>query len=275
MKKEALVPVVEDLSSQALERHVKKRISSNPLTFFPPVLGVIGLGALAILGIEMSSMFAIMGYLLVAIGPLNFTIDKFFRRDSYWHDYVKQYNHKLDMHSEEVGNYLISEFEDMQMTTCVEIIHKLRKFHTNFLKIIDDKFFSKESTSDRYLAVGKGLYVGALGKMQIVLSKYRSSRQIDPGYIKERLKRLKNRSDDDSLTEKLSLKKRLNLKEENDKGVNKLISEVESTLTSLADLSAQVAAIADATKEENFERIQAEAIRLAENTHLFTNTKQL
>lgn len=269
------VPTLEVFSTEAINNHVSHKVWNNPITLFPPILGFVGIGILWVMEAPFLSGLMIATYILIGVGGISGVADLLFRRDDYRREYILDFNRKLAGQSEQMSKYLGEQFRELDLDLFEEMLTKLGHSHSNFKDVLGEKFTKGDFTYNRYLGVAEGVYVGALGKLQNLLTKHRASSAIDPGYIQNRLKDLEYDESPEANTDRESLNQRLELKTESEEDIRTITSEVEAALSGLADLSVQVSNVTDASKVRAFDDFQEMAKSLSETTHLLTNEKQL
>lgn len=262
------LPVVMPVSSEKAKTFHKNKIMNNPFTLIPLVVGAGGFAVFAgWYGLVFTSMWAFTCYTISSVGLGNLLLDVTIREESYKLKYLENHEKLRKLNISETSNYLKNEFHDFEMKIPGKQVIKISKFFANFETVLSEKFFKDTITYAEYLSIAEQIHIAILTKLKEVLSKHRSVQEIDETYINDLIKGTEDK-------EKIeSLNSRLHMKESQLSEVEKLIGEIEKTLTGLAELTVKVSNISDTSREMTLNNLRKQASELAIKTNLYLPEK--
>jgi hypothetical protein len=242
------MPSLEDFSGRA----VKKAVWTESL-FHPVALYSSSLGLLAGLGwylFDMSMLAAGMAGLL-CLGAGMTTVNMFFRRDIIARQYLNRLSARFAEEREGLLRTLSTDLEKCRHIrgggqygeqARQQFVFITEKYDT-FRDMLDQKLKHGELTYARFLGAAEQVYLGGLDTLRRIVVLLQSVSTIDPDYIAQRLAELEQLAAPDAADERehATLKKRLELMEEQLKQVNSLLTDNEESMTIMNQTIATVA----------------------------------
>ncbi|OHA03328.1 MAG: hypothetical protein A3I44_01750 [Candidatus Sungbacteria bacterium RIFCSPLOWO2_02_FULL_51_17] len=187
-----------DFSADAIRRAVRGSTIQHPLTVWPPMLGILGGGAV-MLFLASPPLALALGIGGVAIGAGTWALNRFLRGDLYAARYLKQMREALAERREAMLANLQSALEECRTVRggeafadqATEQFPRLKEKFETFVAILNDKFSEGELTHGRFLAAAEQLYLASLDNLRDIAMMLENIRAIDnDGYIESRLTEL-------------------------------------------------------------------------------------
>lgn len=262
------VPMLIPVSSVEAKKFRISKIINNPITLGTFVSGV-GLIMISFVwfGFTIKGIWPILCILLISVGLGNLLLDIFLRKDKHEFEYLKKHEKMREQNVENISNYLIEEFKELNLEAPAEQVEKINDFFNNFKKVLGEKFFEDSISHAEYLSIAEQINLAVLNKLMEALSKYHSVQTIDLDSLNKSLEFV------DSEVEKKPFYDQINLRETQENEVETLIAEVEKTLTGLAELTVKVANISDTSRNLALENLRNQASDLANKTNLYLPEK--
>lgn len=242
------LPKLEDFSGRAVKRAVRAESLFHPVSLYSSALGLLsGLGWYLF---DMSMLAAGMVGLL-CLGAGMATVNMFFRRDIIARQYLARLSARF---AEERGGLLRTLGTDLEKCRHIkgaeqyggqarqQFVFITEKYDT-FRGMLDQKLKQGELTYSRFLGAAEQVYLGGLDTLRRIVVLLQSAATIDPDYIAQRLAELEQLAAPDPADEReyATLKKRLELMEEQLKQVNSLLTDNEESMTIMNQTIATVA----------------------------------
>lgn len=255
-KGDALLPDLEDFSSDSVKRAVRNESFLHPLTLYPTALGVLS-GFAAFL-YELPMLFLGMGGLLT-VGAATTIVNYFFRDETISSKYIEKVTKEFKKHRQE----LLQSLED-DLRKCRKIVgaeqygvqgheqfDRVEKKYRRLVEQLGKKFSTTELTYGSYLGAAEQVHLSVLDNLLKIVSLLQGAESIDPNYINMRLEELRNLRDVMEADERefKALEKRLGLRRNQLEQVNTLLTENEESMTTM---DTTIAAIADLETGKGF-----------------------
>ncbi|MDU9048792.1 MAG: hypothetical protein Q3M30_08060 [Candidatus Electrothrix sp. Rat3] len=242
------LPTLEDFSGRAVKKAVRSESLFHPVSLYSSSLGLLsGLGWYLF---DMSVLAAGMVGLL-CLGAGMAVVNMFFRRDIIARHYLDRLSARF---AKERAGLLLTLSTDLEQCTHIKgaehygrqaqqqsvfIKEKYDKFRT----MLDQKLKRGELTYARFLGAAEQVYLGGLDTLRQVVVLLQSVSTIDADYIAKRLAELERVAAPDQADEReyATLKKRLELMEEQLRQVNSLLTDNEESMTIMSQTIATVA----------------------------------
>ncbi len=242
------LPKLEDFSGRAVQRAVRAESLFHPVSLYSSSLGLLaGLGWYLF---DMSILAAGMAVLL-CLGAGMATVNMVFRRDIIARQYLDRLSARFAEEREELLRTLSTELEKCRNIKGAEqygeqarqqFVFITEKYDT-FRAMLDQKLKHGEMTYSRFLGAAEQVYLGGLDTLRRIVVLLQSVSSIDPNYIARRLAELERlaRLEPADEREYATLKKRLELMEQQLKQVNSLLTDNEESMTIMSQTIATVA----------------------------------
>ncbi len=244
-----LLPDLDNFSTASIKRAVRNESLLHPLTLYPTALGM--LSGMAAMLYELPLLFLGMGGLL-AVGATTSIVNFFFREEAISGKYLQ----KLTKEFNKKRQFLLKSLQgDLKHCTTIvgaeqygrqgcEQFGRVEKKYNQLKKLLDKRFSSGELTYGSFLGAAEQVYLSVLDNLLKIVALLQSVETIDPEYIDARYKELQalNKVTEADEREFEALQKRLDLRTNQTKQVNSLLTENEESMTIMDET---IAAIAD------------------------------
>ncbi len=242
------LPTLEDFSGRAVKKAVRSESLFHPVSLYSSSLGLLsGLGWYLF---DMSMLAAGMGALL-CLGAGMAVVNMFFRRDIIARQYLDRLSARFAQERAGLLQTISSDLEKCSHIKGAEHYGKQAQQQSVFIKekydkfrtMLDQKLKRGELTYARFLGAAEQVYLGGLDTLRQVVVLLESVSTIDPDYIAKRLAELERVAAPDPADEReyATLKKRLDLMEQQLKQVNSLLTDNEESMTIMNESIATVA----------------------------------
>jgi len=250
---------LSQMTPEAVKSAVFKNTATNPLTIFPILASLPILGVWAIF--DAGLLFVALSVLSAAGGGSMFAINYFGRyavfSNKYFIQLRKDNEAKAKQKLVEVEEFL----DEREFEQGARQVTKLQASMTAFEKVLDRKFEPHEFARARYHGVAEQVQLNALGNLEQIVTMLTAVDAIDPEYIQRRIDELGEiANDNDGLNdsqweEKEALEARWELRENQFKGIDELLSQNEKAMTELGKISTNIASsnVAGNSAEEDLE----------------------
>ncbi|MGB5686520.1 MAG: hypothetical protein WBM35_11950 [Candidatus Electrothrix sp.] len=242
------LPTLEDFSSRAVKKAVRSESLFHPVSLYSSSLGLLsGLGWYLF---DMSMLAAGMGALL-SLGAAMAVVNMFFRRDIIARQYLDRLSARYAKEREGLVHMLSTDLEkcrhikgaDQYGEQAQQQYLFIKEKYDTFRSMLDQKLKRGELTYARFLGAAEQVYLGGLDTLRRIVVLLQSVSTIDPDYIAKRLAELEQVAVPDPADEReyATLKKRLDLMEQQLKQVNSLLTDNEESMTIMSQSIATVA----------------------------------
>lgn len=278
--KHIIPPKTGDFLPKAIKKAVLDIGFKHPATIYPIAIGVSSGFVGWLFGLPFLYIIALAGIL---IGPVWAVAQIFFFNDKIGRRYIERLNEKQREYEQHVRKRVeigieecrnIKGFEDYA-TQGAEQCKGIKTKLENIQELLELKLRRGEITFGRFLGAAEQVNLNVLDNLKSAVSTLKSASSINMDYIQDRfdeLARRKQRTEDD-IKEEEALKKRLQIREEQIRKVNRLLTLNEEAMTEMENISAAVAdwqtdgRFADTDFESAITRLQ----ELAAHAHEYNN----
>jgi len=232
--------MASELSDKAVNRAVMSESLQHPQTLYPAAAGVVGVAAVALIGLNPITLGLFgVGAVLAGCGLGN----QYLRRGKH---HAKRYVDRLraDMAAEREAaiTELRSDFMELGFARGLGQIEQLTEKYDNFIEVLDRQLDPGELTHVRYAGIAEQVFLGGLDNLKEISLALRSISTIDPDRIMGRLANLDATTADEA-SEVRTLNERLELRKSRTARVEDLLRENEQAMTRLSQVSARIASI--------------------------------
>ncbi len=242
-------PKLAEFSKEAVRNAVLSEALTHPATLYPWVLGVLsGLGWL-LLGVPI--MLPVSAGLLL-FGITGLIVNFFFRDKVLGEKYVQtlvkeraeREERTLRDLQEGLKRYIGLQGAEEHAQQAVAQFEKIKDKYKGITALLDRKIGSGDLDLGRVWGASEQVYLGVLDNLNQVLGLLDSVAGIDVPYVYDRLRKLSKikKPTKADTREVETLKKRLNLREEQLQKINHLLTKNEEALTQIEEAAADLAA---------------------------------
>ncbi len=244
-----------DLSRKAINRAVSSQVFQSPLTLFSLIGGVLGLCTGFLFS---SSVFIYVGVGLLAFGLFGKLFNYFFRRGALESSYIREIQEKQEEYLSKLPERLSVAFTEHGHENGLKQLNELEKSFIDFDNLLDRKFSSKGLTLGRFHASANQVRMSALAKLEIISDLLKSIESIPEDLA----------SDDQEISE--AKKARINHRSDALKDIEQYHHDIENCLTSISEISVEVARIGTNSDSDILFETQLESLdRLAKRASQF------
>jgi len=237
-------PTPADYSSSAIKKALGKYTRNHWTSRYSWVpLGVSVLWATFIGFTETVFLFLLGSFALMVVPWVTFY---FFRAGAFQVNYVNDLHKRSREITERRRLRLKQDLEEHNCHDGSEQLDKLKAKFDTLYELLADKLESGEMMFQRYQGIALEVFLSGVDNLTKVLHALKSVREIDPGYIENHLKMLKNQAksgDAEAAAEIQILESRLKLRENQLAEVQRLLLENEEAMTTLDATTVAIAAM--------------------------------
>lgn len=246
----AQLPSMDDFSSSSVKNAVRSEILFHPVTLYSTSLALLaGLGCF--LFAEQRFILAVGTVSLLCLGAGMAAVNMFFRGDVIARKYLDTLSARFAKKREYILQTLSGDLEE-----CVQIKGAeqygaqarqqytfIGEKYTKFRTMLAHKLNQGELTYARFLGAAEQVYLGGLDTLRRIVVLLQSVSTIDAEYIAMRLAELNRLVQPDEADERefATLKSRLELREQQLKQINRLLTDNEESMTVMSHTVASVA----------------------------------
>ncbi|MCI5147053.1 MAG: hypothetical protein D3923_16400 [Candidatus Electrothrix sp. AR3] len=242
------LPSLKDFSSQSIQQAVRAESLFHPMALYSTSVGLLaGLGwylfEMPMLALGMAGLFS--------LGAGTAVVNMFFRKELIARKYLDQLSARFAQERGFILQTLRSDLEQCVQIKGAEqygrqaqqqhlfIEEKYNKFRT----MLDQKLNRGELTYARFLGAAEQVYLGGLDTLRRIVVLLQSVSTIDAEYIAVRLAELEHLAQPEEADERefTTLKTRLELREQQLKQINSLLTDNEESMTIMNHTIATVA----------------------------------
>ena len=278
--REVIPPKTGEFLPGAIKKTVLDVGLKHPATVYPIAIGASSGFVGWLFGLPVLYVVALAGIL---IGPVWAIAQIFFFDDKIGRNYINQLTERQREYERHLRDRLEKGLNDCCTTKGlenyaaqgVEQCKAIKVKLSNVEELLEMKISSGEITFGRFLGAAEQVSLSVLDNLKDIVSLLKSVASINTDYIQERFKilsQLEKKAQAD-INEEATLKKRLQLREDQLQRVNDLLTKNEEAMTELENISAAVAdwhtdgRFADTNFEAAIKRLQ----ELAEQAHEYNN----
>jgi hypothetical protein len=243
------LPGLDDFGTESIRQAVRRESLFHPMVLYPAAIGM--LSGFAAMLYDLPMLFLGMGGLL-AVGAGTSVINYFFRGQSISGKYMEKLAQKYRKERERLLETLSADLQHCAAVSGAEQYSRqsqqqftgIDKKYQRLRELLQKKFKVGELTYGSFLGAAEQVHLSVVDNLLRIVSLIQSAEAIDPEYIAERIKdvqSLKKVTEADE-REFESLRKRLELRENQLQQVNILLTENEESMTVMDET---IAAIAD------------------------------
>jgi hypothetical protein len=240
---------LSDFSQKAIQKAIRNEALTHPVTLFSGVATVLTALSWATFGMP-AFLWAAFGAATISIGSL--IVNYCFRDRILGETYVQKLNERFLRQKEDLLHSLHSDLEK-----CAEIpgaedhvaqgldqFVKIKQSYDNLRELLEQSVGAGGLDYGRFWGASEQAYLGVLDNLRQMVTVLKSLVTIDPDYITQRLRQL---DDLDKLTdadkrEQVTLEKRQQLREEQLRKVNDILTRNEEAITGIEEATAALAA---------------------------------
>jgi hypothetical protein len=277
------LPGLDDFGTESIRQAVRRESLFHPMVLYPAAIGM--LSGFAAMLYDLPMLFLGMGGLL-AVGAGTSVINFFFRGQAISGKYLEKLAQKYQKERERLLETLSADLQHCAAVTGAEQygrqgqqqFTRIDKKYQRLRELLQKKFKVGELTYGSFLGAAEQVHLSVVDNLLRIVSLIQSAEAIDPEYIAERIKdvqSLKKVTEADE-REFESLRKRLELRENQLQQVNILLTENEESMTVMDET---IAAIADiqtgkGLADSDLQSAMTHLKEIAGRTKLFNQRKE-
>jgi hypothetical protein len=243
------LPGLDDFGTESIRQAVRRESLFHPMVLYPTAIGM--LSGFAAMLYDLPMLFLGMGGLL-AVGAGTSVINYFFRGQAISGKYLEKLAQKYQKERERMLETLTADLQHCATVAGAEQYGNqgqlqfagIDRKYNRLRDLLQKKFRIGELTYGSFLGAAEQVHLSVVDNLLRIVSLVQSAEAIDPEYIAARIKdvqSLKKVTEADE-REYETLRKRLELRENQLQQVNTLLTENEESMTVMDET---IAAIAD------------------------------
>lgn len=233
------------MTPEVVKSAVLKNTITSPTTIFP-LLGSIPLLAFWAI-FDAGVLFVVASGLSLVGGASMFALNYFGRYAVFSSKYFLQLRSENEAMTKKKLEDVESFLDEREFEQGARQVKKLQKSMDSFEKVLDRKFEPHEFARARYHGVAEQVMLNALGNLEQIVTMLVAIDAIDPEYIQNRIDELGDIAhendglNDSQMEESEALKDRWELRENQFKIIDHLLSQNEKAMTELGKIATNIA----------------------------------
>lgn len=236
---------LSQMTPEVVKSAVLKNILTSPTTIFPMLGSVPLLAFWAIF--DAGVLFVVVSGLCLVGGASMFALNYFGRYAAFSSKYFLQLRAENEAKSKKKLEDVEAFLDERDFEQGARQVKKLQKSMESFEKVLDRKFEPHEFARARYHGVAEQVMLNALGNLEQIVTVLIAIDAIDPDYIQNRIDELgeiaheNDGLNDSQMEESEALKARWELREDQFKIIDHLLSQNEKAMTELGKIATNIA----------------------------------
>ncbi len=261
----------DKFSRKAIKKAVLQETVQKPLTLYPAVVGLLGAFSVLLFGATTVTLSAvIVGSVLTSLGWL---YEYFGKGENYSLQYLENIHKKIKEESERKLLQLERELNDVNAEQASNQLSSLVNKFEAFQTILSKKFEQGELTYSRYLGIAEQVFLAALDNLENMYLALKSISAVDEAQIRRKIAKIQE--DESHKEEQLeALRKRIEIKQQQLKRIDKLLVQNEKALTELDNVTTKLANVQTQKGRASvaMDLAMEELSRIAENTERYKHS---